>query len=290
MANNISVAINTFVIAFAIIRYANSQLPILNKSPKSWKVKSGFIGRKEGVNNTCIIKSLANQIAIAKNPTTGKIILYPFNNAGGLIVSWTKQPSQYIFASRVYANGALPLNFVDINLLPQFPDVHINWSTASETNTNYFTIQKSMDGAHFNNVTNVPASGNSNTKTNYQFKDLDALNGNVPILYYRIKETDKDGKIQYSNIKKLKWNTANTFKLVSNPVNSVANLEYFSTLNSTIKLRVVDQLGKIYISTNRNILQGINNFNLPIGNLANGVYTIQLFDSEKLFQLRMVKK
>ena len=73
-------------------------------------------------------------------------------------------------------------------------------------------------------------------------------------------------------------------------MNSVANLEYFSTQNSIIRIRVVDQLGKIYISTTRNILHGINNFCFPIGNLANGIYSIQLIENNNFYQVRMVKK
>jgi hypothetical protein len=67
----------------------------------------------------------------------------------------------------------------------------ITWSTASETNNNYFTIEKSYDGRNWFELTQVSSVGNSTRLANYQYEDktfMDEIN------YYRLSQTDYNGK------------------------------------------------------------------------------------------------
>ena len=74
---------------------------------------------------------------------------------------------------------------------------HLTWSTASEDNNDYFNIEKTQDGVIFNNIATVNGAGNSNTQLNYEYDDFEIMDN---ICYYRLKQTDYDGKFKYHNL------------------------------------------------------------------------------------------
>lgn len=74
---------------------------------------------------------------------------------------------------------------------------HLTWSTASEDNNDYFNIEKTQDGVIFYNIVTVNGAGNSNYQIHYEYDDYE-LNDNI--CYYRLKQTDYDGKYKYHNL------------------------------------------------------------------------------------------
>jgi hypothetical protein len=75
--------------------------------------------------------------------------------------------------------------------------IQISWSTFSEKNNDYFTIEKMNEIGNYFEIGKIDGSGNSNTVNRYSFNDPNINNG---ISYYRIKQTDYDGKESYSPI------------------------------------------------------------------------------------------
>jgi hypothetical protein len=73
----------------------------------------------------------------------------------------------------------------------------LNWSTATESNNAYFTIEYSTDGVSWQAAGTVAGAGNSSTMRNYSFTDGALRPGTV---YYRLRQTDLDGKSSYSSI------------------------------------------------------------------------------------------
>jgi|694.fasta_scaffold38805_4 hypothetical protein len=74
---------------------------------------------------------------------------------------------------------------------------NLYWSTASEHNNDYFTLEKSYDGYVFHVVDKIDGAGNSTHQLYYEFHDY---NLQPLITYYRLKQTDYDGKYEYSEI------------------------------------------------------------------------------------------
>jgi hypothetical protein len=73
----------------------------------------------------------------------------------------------------------------------------LNWSTASETNNNYFELEKGKDANSFASIGTVEGHGNSSTVLNYELTDLKPLPG---VNYYRLKQVDFNGSFTYSNV------------------------------------------------------------------------------------------
>ncbi len=75
--------------------------------------------------------------------------------------------------------------------------VDLNWSTSLEVNNEEYTIERSADGQSFTTIGNVAGVGNTSSISRYSFKDSNPLSGSA---YYRIKQTDRDGKFSYSEV------------------------------------------------------------------------------------------
>ncbi len=75
----------------------------------------------------------------------------------------------------------------------------LEWKTATEINNDYFTIERSQDGEHFESIGIADGAGNSTTEQNYFFEDshISYLTSHI---YYRLKQTDFNGDYTYSNI------------------------------------------------------------------------------------------
>lgn len=74
---------------------------------------------------------------------------------------------------------------------------HLTWSTASESNNDYYNIEKTIDGVYFENITKIQGAGTSNIQLFYEYDDYDLSNN---ICYYRLKQTDYDGKYKYHDM------------------------------------------------------------------------------------------
>jgi len=77
---------------------------------------------------------------------------------------------------------------------------HLSWITASETNCDYFDVEKSHNGTEFSAFGTVQGSGNSTTTNHYTLNDENPFYGTS---YYRLKQTDYDGNYHYSNVVKI---------------------------------------------------------------------------------------
>ncbi|MFP5040651.1 Ig-like domain-containing protein [Parasediminibacterium sp. JCM 36343] len=75
-------------------------------------------------------------------------------------------------------------------------NVAITWATATEQNNSYFTVEKSTDGSIFTPMATVLAS-NLATGSSYKVLDTYPTDGTN---YYRLIQTDKDGKKVYLSI------------------------------------------------------------------------------------------
>lgn len=114
------------------------------------------------------------------------------------------------------ASSSLPIELVYFNAKLSGGKVELNWKTASETNNEYFTIEKSRDGKAFEVVGIIAGAGTSSSALNYTTFDDNPYPG---ISYYRLKQTDFDGKFEYSELVSV-YNSrkdASEIKLFNNP-------------------------------------------------------------------------
>ncbi|MGZ4058614.1 MAG: T9SS type A sorting domain-containing protein, partial [Bacteroidia bacterium] len=103
----------------------------------------------------------------------------------------------YTIGTKNYPVSPLPIELLNFNAIMNNGKVDLNWTTATESNNNYFTIEKSKDGVDFETVTEIRAAGNSTATIDYTDQDPNPYSG---ISYYRLKQTDFNGQYTYSSL------------------------------------------------------------------------------------------
>ncbi len=94
-------------------------------------------------------------------------------------------------------NNPLPIELISFTARKESHQVVLEWTTATEINNDYFSIERSANGVDFYVIGHLNGSGNSNRLINYSYIDISPLSGNN---YYRLKQTDYDGTFSYSEI------------------------------------------------------------------------------------------
>ncbi|MBX3163165.1 MAG: T9SS type A sorting domain-containing protein [Bacteroidetes bacterium] len=118
----------------------------------------------------------------------------------------------------------LPVKLIRFDATTHLNTVELWWATASEKNNDYFTIEKSADGIEFSELSKISGAGNSQRTLNYTYVDINPYEG---ISYYRLKQTDYDGKFEYSKIVSANFEMQNVSVLVfPNPVSQSLNLVF----------------------------------------------------------------
>jgi hypothetical protein len=108
----------------------------------------------------------------------------------------------------------LPVNLISFQAVPVRNMVKCEWQTASEVNNDYFTIERSADGVNYSSIIKIKGSGNSSTSHSYFAEDMQPLPG---YSYYRLKQTDFDGKIQVADPVTVRFETQTGFVFYPNP-------------------------------------------------------------------------
>lgn len=98
-----------------------------------------------------------------------------------------------MYLEAVQAGALLPVSLIDFTGNTEGNSVRLNWSTATETNNDYFLIERSNDGMNFSELARVAGAGNSDKVINYTLKDTHPLSG---ISYYRLSQFDYDGQFE----------------------------------------------------------------------------------------------
>ncbi len=138
--------------------------------------------------------------------------------------------------SYVYVATPLAIKLLSFTATAVNNNIDLKWATATETNNEYFTIERSANATDWSVVKKVKGAGNSVSTLNYETTDESPLAGTS---YYRLKQTDFDGTTTYSDVKAVKFsgiakavsifpvpNTGNTitFKGITDYKNNIVTL------------------------------------------------------------------
>ena len=103
--------------------------------------------------------------------------------------------AQYLTSSTCTNFAPLPVELVSFTGFSLDQGIQLNWSTASETNNDYFEIERATETGEFISVGRVEGIGTTAMYSYYTFTDNSAGSGTT---YYRLKQTDINGDFEYS--------------------------------------------------------------------------------------------
>lgn len=173
------------------------------------------------------------------------------------------------------SSGPLPIELVDFKAELTKARTRLNWTTASEKNNDYYTIERSNNGLDFLIIALIKGAGSSNTYKKYEAYDNEPLSG---INYYRLKQTDFDGSYEYSKIISVDFEEKVDFTLFPNPLNTTQKLTLKldkKYTNSGASLVVLDIAGKIILETTL-YFNDTNLYTLEELQLEEGIYFVKV--------------
>lgn len=179
------------------------------------------------------------------------------------------------------ASIPLPIELVSFNAKLQNQSVLLTWSTASEHNNDFFTIERTQDAKEWLNIGDVKARGNSTFKQDYRLVDEKPYAG---VSYYRLKQTDLDKKYSYSKVVRVELEETNQILVYPNPSSrtftltsgaEIVQIKFLSTLGSLLPISIEKQGSETVIDP---------------GDISPGIYFIQALTSEGIKSIRVIKK
>ncbi len=216
------------------------------------------------------------------------------NANAGTVVSLAPMSSFGAFAivSTSSANP-LPVELISFNAIANGDHVDLLWSTATEINSDYFTLERTINNLDFEKVKDVKGSGNTTITTNYSFADELPYQG---ISYYRLKQTDFDGKIFTSDLKKVEFNsnTQQSTQVFPNPATTDnIQMKIDGMEGQILMITISDDMGRlihsgfIYPDTQHQIYQLSGSCE---GYLPAGIYSISVSGNNYLKNCLVVVK
>lgn len=202
----------------------------------------------------------------APDPSTGTV-------TSGVINSF----SPFTLASRAIGVNPLPIELLSFTANYNNEQVELKWSTASETNNDYFTIERSIDAVEFHEINVIDGAGNSINVLNYNTTDVSPLNG---ISYYRLKQTDFDGQFKYSSTLTVQKDE-NDFEILSAQYSEGQLSVYFNCdSDCRIRIELYDLTGrkvysKLEMASSNSVVE------IPVKGLKAGIYLLRASDGKR---------
>jgi hypothetical protein len=169
--------------------------------------------------------------------------------------------------------------------------VLIEWETASESNNDYFEVERSVDGMQFTAIGRVEAAGNSVIPQKYSLEDNQPLTGKT---YYRLKQMDEDGEYSYSSVVLVDCKSAAAVQPVvsiyPNPASDMLTVD-MKGLKGKKTLTIYSVLGQMMFSQLVAGEQENTQEIIPITALADAAYLLRIDVNDEVFQVvKFVKK
>ena len=167
----------------------------------------------------------------------------------------------------------------------------VEWTTATERNNDYFSLERSDDAINFTEVARVAGAGNSIEPLNYSYNDYGIHGGDN---YYRLVQVDYDGTRTVSEVI-----VANCIEPESdgdpdvlaypNPFNGELTLVLDNFSNRAATIEVYDMLGKLIYTEKASAPQNSYETILNLSNLPSGAYTVRVSTTDFVINKNVVK-
>lgn len=195
------------------------------------------------------------------------MVLEYYDNGGASRVSFVQTATVLPVTLTTWSVSALDNN-----------QAQLKWTATDAINFDHFVVQRSTDGANFEDVGTVAAVSNASSAQSYSYTDTDNWDGK---LYYRLKMVDIDGKENYSNITSISLQSAQTLRIYPTVVESGSFIVETAHPIQQARLELFDMSGRRLQVDQWPVLEGrqqvtVNNS----GSLPAGAYIARLSNGQ----------
>ncbi len=178
--------------------------------------------------------------------------------------------------------SVLPLKLLSFTAVFKNAKVDCQWKTTNEQNTKSFDVERSFDGRNYTTV-GIVAALNTTGEHLYNYTDNNIPSSVVPVVYYRLKQKDIDGRFTYSPVVLIKLTDKMEISVYPNPAKDVLNIVGWDKIKQM----------ELYDISGRKLNEWKTaQSTIRIDNLANGTYILkaELRSGEMIEQKLVVSK
>lgn len=202
-------------------------------------------------------------------PRTGTLVGQIFTVTGVDLVD----KDFFTIGSTNVATTPLPIQLTNFEVAVHKDGVLVDWTTMNEVNNDYFSIERSIDGEDFDEVMRIPGAGTSDGAHNYEVIDNPYALGDI---YYRLKQTDFDGKTTRSAIKKVTLTESAFFvKVYPNPVDNNEVTVELPVSNYAASIQLMNSAGQVVYSGMSSDSSNV----LNVSALPKGIYFLRVMSN-----------
>ncbi|MGC9330730.1 MAG: T9SS type A sorting domain-containing protein [Bacteroidales bacterium] len=154
--------------------------------------------------------------------------------------------------------------------------IDLIWSTASETNNDYFTLFRSKSSLNFEEIAKIDGHGNISFAQTYNYTDNNPPSGDV---YYKLSQTDLDGTREDLNIVSVNCfdeNQQYDLKIYPNPVTEELNIVFGNWPAEVSSMTIHDMSGRVILQKHLDNITNGTHIKLQMEDMAPGVYMLWL--------------
>jgi hypothetical protein len=199
-----------------------------------------------------------------------------FTRAGVTVVNGNSYEGSDISTATI-TGIVLPVKFLSFYALKSGSDAKLSWTVENDAENQYFDVERSIDGRAYSAFTRVNALNNGKSVNSYELADNGSLSSNL--VYYRIKQVDKNGNTTYSLIRNLKLDKSTTVSLYPNPARTTTKLVFDAAAAGKASVTIRDLAGKQVQLLNIQLVKGINQQTLNVQTLPAGEYNVTIIGS-----------
>ena len=226
---------------------------------------------------------------LAENILNAKIAILASPGSGGLNwlgLSSTAGNTEYsgYEISLLAAVNILPVELTFFKGRPKVNTIDLQWVTASETNNDYFAVEKSTNGIDFKEMTEIDGRGTTTLESYYNWVDESPNDG---LNYYRLLQVDFNGDKSYSDMIAIAFKAdRDEIQVYPNPTVRELNLNLPENWDGETTIAIYDFYGKVINSFS--ISSGSSTFS--VDNLPAGFYRLSAINKSKILNTSFVKK
>jgi hypothetical protein len=185
----------------------------------------------------------------------------------------------------LYCLVVLPVKLESFTAELQGDDVKLIWEVSEEMDVANYTVEYSTNGISFNSIGSMSATN----RGSYSLLHSNPVYG---LNYYRLKTTDKDGKVIYSDIRPVNFGkgSSGTIKIYPNPaIYDIKIVSPPAMINRPATIRMIAMDGRVVLQ--KNIVKMNQIETMDVSRVVNGRYLVHInTDKEVITKLIEVAK
>jgi len=196
--------------------------------------------------------------------------------------------SRFALANKTAGLNPLPIDLLSFTAEVIEKEVEVRWATLSESNNDFFTLERSADGIDFEFLTYVEGAGTTNSRRDYKYIDENPL---YSTSYYRLKQTDFDGISETFPMVAVSYDPEAGVSIVvyPNPTQGKFWVDVNGPKGDEVIVVVLDMMGREHYS--KVVILEDYGYTLavdPSNKLAPGVYMVVGSSNNKLYSKKLV--